>query len=450
MMEQMDVLLIAHAFPPDSAVGSIRAHKVASALRDRGHRVNVIAARLQGETAGPVEDAGLTIHRVRSFANPQRALSRAQAKFRRRESRPREAPSATRSTPSWKRHVLSLLWVPDDRQGFVGPAVACARRLIRSGVELVYTTAPPFSDHLVGLILKTLNNVRWVAEFRDPWSDNPLRPPERCSAEADALNRWLERRCLRAADQVVTVTENTMALLQAKTPEAQREKFILARNGIDRLASIHPTRPPAGPFRLVHAGSLYQDRDPRPFFRAVASLCARRQFGPRDIEIDFIGRCDTYGGQSLREFTAGLGIGPIVRFTDWIAHDECQAVMSEADLLVLFAQNNPNQVANKLYDYLGTRRPILAIGEADGESARMLRQIGGHYLVSDYDPASIEVTLEEALRGSPPAPTASGESLLEQWSTRRQLAHLMTSLGLNETVSDGSSSGRPVPARVSV
>lgn len=447
----MDVLLIAHAFPPDSAVGSIRAHKVASALHDAGHRVQVIAARLPDSPPGPVEDSGVIVHRVRSFSNPRRALSRAQAKLRRRGPDTLAPPSTAKRVPGWKRHLLSLLWIPDDRQGFVGPAVARARRIIRSGVDLLYTTAPPFSDHLVGLALKTLTRVRWAAEFRDPWADNPLRPAERCSAEADAINRWFERRCLRGADHVVTVAESTMALLQAKVPEAERGKFILARNGIDRLAHVGSPRDTVGPFRMVHAGSLYQDRDPRPFFRALASLCERRQLGPDDIQVDFIGGYDAYDGQSLPRFTTELGIGPLVRFTDWIPHDECRRAMSEADVLILFAQKNPNQVANKLYEYLGTRRPIMAFGEAHGESARMLAQVGGHYLVSQYDPASVETVLETVLQGPPAESTASSEALLEEWSTRRQMDHLLSSLGLDEASSQGSDSGpRVSPASLRV
>jgi len=206
----------------------------------------------------------------------------------------------------------------------------------------------------------------------------------------------------------------------------------LARNGIQGLAPARGIRQPGRPFRILHAGSLYQDRDPRPFFRALAAVCGRQHLDVNDLRIDFIGNCDAYRGQSLPELTRELGIDKLVRFTDWIPRDQCRTEMDAADLLVLFAQNYPNQVANKLYDYLATRQPILAFTETESESARMLTRIGGHYIVSHFDQDTIEVTLEAALRGPAPKPADDCEIQLEEWSTRRQLDHLLSCLGLND------------------
>lgn len=433
----MNVLLVAHFFPPNPAVGSIRAQRVAQAFRDAGHRVQVVTARLPDEQGSiRVDDSGLIVHTVRSYDNPRHALSRLQDRLRgrspRSQSQVKMAPVEHGHVPAWKRHLLSVLWVPDDLQGFIGPALMRALKIARSGVDLVYTTAPPFSDHVAGWVLKGLTNVRWAAEFRDPWSDNPHRPVERTSAEADAVNRWLERRCLRAADHVVTVTQGTQDLLQEKVPPVERSKFILARNGIGHLEPKTRATRRGGPIRIVHAGSLYQDRDPRPFFRALAALTQRHGVTPAEVQVDFIGHCHSYGGQSLRKFTDAIGIGPLVRFTPWIPQDECRQAMIEADLLLLLAQNNPDQVANKLYDYLGTRRPILAFGESHGESARMLAEVGGHYLVTQDGEQEVERVLDMALHESPPVPNPSSETLLEEWSTHRQMAHLLSSLGMAE------------------
>jgi glycosyltransferase involved in cell wall biosynthesis len=429
----MHILLIAYAFPPDPLVGSHRAEKVAQAFRSAGHQVTVFTARLPGESGlNRVEQPGYRVEALKSIPNPRHALIWLKEKLRRHSHHPRDRVDASpgpAELPAWKRHLLSLVWLPDDMQGFVGPAVTRGLPMCRSEVDLVYTTAPPFSDHLIGLILKATTGVRWALEFRDPWVDNPHRPMYTRSAEADAVNAWLERRCLRSADHVVTVTEGTLDLLQAKLPEGHRDKVTLARNGIDRFEPLDQDRQP-GPFRIVHTGSLYHDRDPRPFFRALAALRQRGDSSVADVQVDFFGQCDSYDGESLPRLTHDLGIGPLVRFTDWIPHDECQRVLARADLLLLFVQNNPNQVANKLYEYLGARKPILAFGEAEGESVRMLAQVGGHFLVSHYDALEVERVLLEALRGPPPSPSPGGEYLLEEWSTERQMELLLSALGL--------------------
>jgi glycosyltransferase involved in cell wall biosynthesis len=175
---------------------------------------------------------------------------------------------------------------------------------------------------------------------------------------------------------------------------------------------------------------LYQDRDPRPFFRALAALQRKDGLTVSDVQVNFIGRYHSYGGESLKEITDQLGVGSLVRFTDWIPHEECQRALAEADLLLLFAQNNPNQVANKLYEYLGIRKPILAFGEADGESLQMLAQVGGHYLITQDDLKVVEGTLEKALREQPSKPTLGSEALLHEWSAQRQMAHLLSRLEL--------------------
>ncbi len=427
-----DVVLIAYAFPPDPVVGSLRAAKVAQAFRSAGHRVQVITARLPGESARlRVDEPGYKVHTVRAITNPRHALSWLQTRLQRsaKAATPwRGQAQGPTALPWWKRHLLSLLYLPDDYQGFIVPAAARAIDLIGSRTDLLYTTAPPFSDHLAGLAVKAVTRVRWAAEFRDPWVDNPHRPAHTRSVEADGLNRWFEDRCIRAADHVVTVTTGTQNLLRAKLPSAQRRKVIRALNGIDHLRPRASTRRP-GPFRIVHTGSLYQDRDPGPFFRALATLQRKRGLTASDVQVDFIGPNHYYGGQSLHEITDRLGIGSLVRFIDLIPHAECQRVIAAADLLLLLAQKNPHQVANKLYEYLGARKPILAFGDADGDSLQMLAQVGGHFLVTEADPAAIESTLETALQAQPLVPTPESEALLLEWSATRQMAHLISSLG---------------------
>src|SRR6266850_4310467 len=158
--QRMRILMIAYHFPPDPAVGSLRASHVAEALQAAGHEVTVITARLPGERGGWRPGAsGLRIRPIRSlptlrdlYAWVKRGLSV------RRSDRPETQSDRSTSdwpdhVPSWKRYLLSLLWFLDDRTGFVIPALLAAVGQVRGGIDLVYTTVPPFSGHLVGLIL---------------------------------------------------------------------------------------------------------------------------------------------------------------------------------------------------------------------------------------------------------------------------------------------------------
>lgn len=449
----MNLLLVSQAYPPYPIVGSLRARKVADMLRARGHRVFVVTERLEGEGDGlRVDEPDLQVHTVplkppyrlrvlglgRRLRGPRGRAGAAGAPTPTPAvpDAPAAAPVANGGKPGLlRRAVLSLLWLPDDELRFVLPALRVARRLVREHrIDVVYTTAPPHSSHLVGLRLRGSGNLRWVAEFRDPWTDQ--RHPGRIEhwfGPVEAAHRWLERRCLRAADQVVAVTGAARERLAAKLPPKDRSKVVVALNGIDAL---QPRRsaPAAGPFRIVHAGTFYHDRDPRPFLRALAALRRERGLGPEEVRVDFAGRCRTFGDVSVEREVEELGLSDVVHFHDWLPHREAQEMLRTADLVLLLACSQPLQVPNKLFDYLGSRTPVLGIVDAGGESERMLLSVGGQYVVPV---AAGERVSDDALRAALAAAIDAGaggaeeadEELLREWSSARQMEHLAAAIG---------------------
>jgi glycosyltransferase involved in cell wall biosynthesis len=441
----MNVLLISQAYPPYPVVGALRARKLAEAFRAQGHRVVVVTERLPDEGAGLRTDApDLRVHTV---ALGDRYRVRAMRMVRRltrlgRSSTVADAPAWETSAPTdvteteaagsaragWlRRFVLGLLWLPDDEQRFILPAFRTARAVLReTPIDVVYTTAPYFSTHLVGLMLKRSARVRWVAEFRDPWTDQRAIQVPDPVAVIEALHRWLERRCLRAADKVVAVTEAARRLLAEKVPPAQRGKFILALNGIDEL-SAPGAEASAGPRRIVYAGTFYYNRDPRPFLAALAAVRRRHGLGPDALRVDLVGRCRSYDGLSVERMVAEHGLADLVHFHDWMSNADAQAMLRSADLLFLIALSQPLQVPNKLYDYLGTRRPMLAVVDAGGETERMLREVGGHLVVPvarGGQPGADTLTehLDQWLRsGDGAGAAAADEATLRSWLASRQM-----------------------------
>ena len=440
--ENMNVLLIACSYPPDPVVGAFRAAKVAEAFHRAGHDVRVITRRIDGDT-GSVRssDPGLRVETVPVLPGPVRAFVAAKQRLKggekislgKADDSDSESRSRDREIPLWKRHLLAALRTPDSFQGFILPAITRALPILREGIDLVYTTAPPFSDHLIGLALKQLTGVRWVAEFRDPWTDNRNQPAHLRSAPADRLDVWLESACLLRADRVVSVSEGIQELLMAKVPSAPAHRFVLALNGIDELASVPERTIPEGPFRIVHTGSFYGCRDPRPFLRALAAVVTRRGLTNADVRVDFVGHCRTYLGISVEQFASELDIGAMVHFHDWMPQEEARAISSAADLLLLPFPARPHLIPNKLYDYLGTRKPILAFLDGSGEPARMLRRLGGHYVITDGEDAvsSAERALETALHNRrSPRNAERDEAILREWTTEQQMEQLLNALTL--------------------
>jgi glycosyltransferase involved in cell wall biosynthesis len=445
-------LFVSQAYPPYPIVGSLRAEKIAGMLRDRGHDVTVITERLEGEhgdvrmTADRLTvrtvHAGLP-YRLRLVALRNRLLGRSVAlsSWDGPNAEASHLDTSTRNrgpsgpAAAFKRFIIGLLRLPDDQQQFVPPALRLSRRIVREGVDLVYTTAPAFSTHIVGLLLRRAGNVRWIAEFRDPWtSDQPRRGQHAAVPALEVLNRWMERRCLARADVIVAVTESVGRQIAAKLPPAERGKIVVAMNGIHVLEPRRTSSGRSGPYRIVHTGSFYHDRDPRPFLEALAGWMRDSRLGAGDVLVDFAGRCRHYADVSVEQIVHELGLDEIVHFHDWLAHEAAQEMLREADLVLLLARSQPAQVPNKLFDYLGARAPILAVVDEGGESASILNAVGGQYVIAPAEGAPVSTgDMREALerayahRGEP---ANTNETALEALLTTVQFRHLAEAIGV--------------------
>lgn len=417
----MKILLISYYYPPDRAVGGQRARKVVEVLRAAGHEVVVIAA---GDTP-----AGQGVHRV----TPLPSVRDVYAALRRRYGNPRDdhasnsagAPmtSGTAAIPFWKRWMFSLIWLPDSQQGFILPAVLRSMRLRGGRPDIIYTTAPPFSVHLAGLIVTVLTGARWVAEFRDPWTTNPWKPAHMRSAISEWLERKLEWLCLETADLLVSVSDGIakrLADTDTTTP------ITTVRNGIEELRAgeqLSAAPPSEGPFEIVYAGSFYYTRDPFPFLTAVKQVISDLTLDPSDFRVRFIGATDAYEGRSIGKFVRRSNLDEYVLLEKWMEPGRSLRYVRRADALLLLALDQPDQVPNKLYEYLGARRPILAVADETGETVRMLNAVGGHTIVSVNDSSRILPALREILRKGRRSPVGDPR-VLAGWTTAAQMRRL--------------------------
>lgn len=437
----MKILIVTYFFPPDRAVGGQRALKVATALKGAGHDVTIIA---QGDS--PLRAEG-GVYRVRSMPSARGLYLSLRRSFLRDRARrsahhPGPEPVSVEPVPFWKRWIISLLRLPDDKQGFIVPAVRRALKLRNGPPDLIYTTAPPFSVHLAGLLLNVLTGTPWIAEFRDPWTANPWKPESMRSAMSDRAEMLMEELCLRRADLVVAVSDGIARGLEGTD---RAGPLLTVRNGIQRLENPDGrSRTPGAGFEIVYAGSFYHQRDPRPFLEAIETMAASGQ--ARDLRVRFIGGTDSYDGRSIPVLIRERHLTESVECLDWMPTEECHRHLTSADALLLLATGQPDQVPNKLYEYLGTGRPILAIVDADGESARMLRLAGGHEIVTQNEPGAIAEGLARLMGQARERPAANLQ-LLRQWTTTKQMATLVAAIHRLDTArpaiaDDGGRPGR--------
>lgn len=383
------MLLVSYYFPPDASVGGLRLAKFARALPDV-HLTPVVltsasSASEQGVDRGRL--AGLDGVRIIATADPPSLVDRVQrlrSRWRNAGRRPgpvagASATAASRPAGWLKRHFLSLVvYLPDDKKPWALRAAVEARRLVRSeGIVCVLTSGPPFSVHVVGLMTKLTTGARWVADFRDPWVEMlPDRFPDTRSRMSDWLERRMEAAVVRAADVVVTTTDRMRVAMAKRYPWAQVGRFLTVENSIDR-ARLAPNAPEDKyPVTTVtYAGSLYFDRTPEPVFQAVSDLIQSGAIGRDEIRIQLIGRCESVGAEDTSALAERYGIGELVDLRGVVPYDEAVRAMQRSQALLLLApRRHALVIPAKVYDYLGTGTPVLALAE-DGATADLMRDV---------------------------------------------------------------------------
>lgn len=409
------VVLIAHHFPPSAAAGAVRAAWLTSRLMNAGFDVDVIrsASPLDGNRP-PRNFEGARVFTLPArrglrefFVGAYRTLRRAHPRGgwtghkNRTDSTTAGSgellqPTALRGV---RRVVLSLLRIPDDHNGFtVGAAIAASRLATRRN-SLIVSTAPPFSAHLAAAAAAVLRGVPLVLDYRDPWQAGVSKSPASRSRLSESVETWLEAVCLRASSRICVVSDHIARDLEDRFGTNVGARVAIVRNGIPADATPGLPRPKHGPIRILHAGSIYMGRDPRPFMRALASLRATGgdTYRGRPIEVEFIGDCSVYRGAPLERWIAEYGLASMVKLSPPVARRVALDRIRNSDVLLLLAQEQPSSVPLKLYDYLGVGRPIVALVDAGGDSAEVLQSLGSSFLVFDDSPLAIVQALKSAM-----------------------------------------------------
>jgi glycosyltransferase involved in cell wall biosynthesis len=272
----------------------------------------------------------------------------------------------------------SFLSLPDRWASWWLGAVPLGLRLIKKyRPEIIWSTYPIATAHLIGLSLSRLTGVPWVADLRDPMVDvgYPRNPRTR------RIYQWIERKTIKRCVRAVFTTPGAIKFYEARFPQIPSSRFCLIENGYDEESFVTAEATLAGgksknkQIVLVHSGAIYpSERDPIPFFEALAALYQQGLVSPTNLKVILRAtELDSYLLQLIDKY----GIGKIVLLAPSIPYQDALAEMLTADgLLILQASNCNNQIPAKLYEYLRARRPILALTDPAGNTAAALRNMG--------------------------------------------------------------------------
>lgn len=299
--------------------------------------------------------------------------------------------------------------------------------------DVIWSTYPIATAHLIGLSLCRLSGLPWVADFRDPMTDVGY-PPDPFTRR---IYQWIEKKTVTYSTRAVLTTSGAIENYKTRFPQTPRSRFELIENGYDEEnftaaeANVAKEQKKNRPFVLIHSGIIYpSERDPTQFFEALALLSQRGVISRTSFNV--ILRATAHDKYIL-ELIDRYGIRDIVSLAPPVPYQEALAEMLAADgLLILQASNCNNQIPGKLYEYLRARRPILALTDPAGDTATALIRAGVDTIarLDSKDDIIRELLRFLALIEENQAPIASTEKVLEssRKSRTRELSKLLDKL----------------------
>jgi len=277
--------------------------------------------------------------------------------------------------------VRGNIFIPDARIFWINPATRAIQDLIKiHQIDTIITTGPPHSLHLIGLKLKIQNNskLRWIADFRDPWTTISYHSSLRLSKWAQKKHFKLEQDVLQNADQIIVTSKVTKAEFLLKT----NKPVEVITNGFDENR-LDLTSDLDQQFTLAHIGTLLSERNPRILWKALKELCNENLGFRRDFKLKLVGRTSPEILATLKEFKLENHLENI----GYVTHEEAIKMQRSAQVLLLIEINSPQTrciIPGKLFEYFNTNRPILALGPEDSDVAAMIKatQTGAYF---EYD-----------------------------------------------------------------
>ncbi len=323
------------------------------------------------------------------------------------------------------------LALPDRWASWWLGAVPAGLALIRRHrPSVLWSTYPIATAHRIGLTLHRLTGLPWVADFRDSMTedDYPRHPLDRQAYVK------IEQRVVACASRLIFTAPSTRSMYLERYPSLSPDRCVLIPNGYDE-EDFHglagPTLRSPGtesPLRLVHAGLIYpEERDPRPFFRALASLKGSGQVSSRSLRIEL----RAAGSEpEYRALLAELGIQDLVHLLPALPYRQALEDCASAEALLLLQGPSCNhQIPAKAYEYLRLGPPILALTTEEGDTAALLRDTGGATIVGLLDEPALRHAIPRFLaavrEGMHPLPS---KTRVEAYARHHQAGELAASL----------------------
>ncbi|MCL6218529.1 glycosyl transferase family 1 [Zunongwangia pacifica] len=265
-------------------------------------------------------------------------------------------------------YIRGNFFIPDARKFWIKPSVRFLKSYLeKTNIDTIITTGPPHSLHLIGLGLKKELLLRWISDFRDPWTQIGYQKDLKLTKNSAEKHQKLEKEVLKAADQIITTSFTTKKEFASKTTKP----IEVITNGFDSELNTNSILDEN--FSISHIGSLLSGRNPKLLWKVLAEISEENENFRTNFKLKLYGAVSDEVVQSIKE--AGLENNLILG--GYISHSKAIAVQKESQLLLLIEINSEETkgiIAGKLFEYLAAKRPILAIGPGEWDVSKIIEE----------------------------------------------------------------------------
>ncbi|MDD5421812.1 MAG: glycosyltransferase [Candidatus Omnitrophota bacterium] len=384
-------LLISYAWPPMEGIGLLRVLKFAQYLPLYGWEASILTVKTAADSSSCDEgfvQAGTKVFRseYRDRAEDIRRIFRITKKSGLAHSgssnRDPEKKRRKNTVPSFMRELITM---PDGQIGWYPFAVQLGMEVLQKNrFDIVFSTSPPETAHLIARKMKKEYGIPWVADLRDLWADDHFRPR---TIFKKVMLKFIERNTLRDADAVVTVSEPWARTLRTSLGKSCPDVKVITNAFDDNdFASMRYGRNKK--FTISYTGKLHREyQRVDPFFKALRDLIAEGRIDRNKIFVDFF--IMGYDKPDITAIAKMYGLSDVVRESAKVSYSESLKIQKASDALLLIqwiGKGGEGCHTAKLYDYLGARRPVIALTTRGGVMKDLVRATScGAAVYGDHD-----------------------------------------------------------------
>lgn len=283
--------------------------------------------------------------------------------------------------------VRGNFFVPDARKNWVNPSVAFLSDYINKNViDTIITTGPPHSLHLIGLHLKQSLNIKWVADFRDPWTTIGYHKSLKLMNFAKKKHIQLEQKVLNTVDEIIVTSNHTKNEFSLKS----KQPIKVITNGYDNNSVAINSKDDK--FTISHIGSLLSERNPLVLWEVLSELVSENQLFANAFQLNFIGIVSDAIINTVKSF----GLINHLNILGYVNHDKAIEFQKKSQLLLLIeidSEDTKAIIPGKLFEYMISETPIIGVGPKDSDVETIITEsnTGSYFLYSEKEKLKIKV-----------------------------------------------------------